>query len=154
MHPYKSRSYAVVMVLALSVAACAGSSSAIRNHSHAAETLDELAGDGKALVLELRQAELDKALAAAQQSGSDPRAAVTAAAAAFDARPLVPALNAFIEAKEAYVRAVLLALQKEPPDWTTVKPLLKDAAAAYTALRTATGDKLPAIPKVVIDLLE
>jgi hypothetical protein len=132
---------------------CAGSNAQLKRHSVAAETLDDLAAKGRTVVLEMRQVELDKALASAQEAGKPYEPAVKAAAADFDAKPFIPALNAFVEAKDVYVRVVLIAARKDDFDWDSVRPALKNVADAYAALRTATGDKMPPIPKAVVDIL-
>jgi hypothetical protein len=154
-HPARLAAISLVLVLvAMSACSgCAGTSKQLKTHSVAAETLDDLAARGRMVVLELRQAALDAALAKAQEANQPYEPAVRAAAEAFDAKPYIPALNTFVEAKNAYVRIVLIAARKDDFDWTSVRPAVKDVADAYAALRTATGDKMPPIPKVVTDIL-
>lgn len=150
-HPMMLAPLLVMMLTACS--SCAGTPKQLKTHSVAAEALDDLAASGRRVVLEMRQAELDKALAQAQEANTPYEPAVRAAAESFDSKPFIPALNAFIAAKDAYVRTVLIAARKDDFDWATVRPVLKDVVDAYAALRTATGDKMPPIPKPVADIL-
>lgn len=145
---------AAIAIAALSACSgCAASNKQLKTHSVAAETLDDLAARGRVVVLEMRQKALDEALAKAQEANQPYEPAVRAAAEAFDAKPFIPALNTFVEAKNTYIRVVLIAARADDFDWKSVKPALKDVADAYAALRTATGDKMPPIPKVVVDIL-
>lgn len=148
----------LVLALVLGALGCSTSSSALRAHSTAAQSFDSLAGVARKAVFDLRAAELDKASEAAKASGAtaDARtAAIQKAAADFDAKPLVSSVNAFIFAKDAYVRGVLLAASQESPDWSTLKPILNEVVKAYTAMRAALGnpEKLPEVPKYIADLL-
>lgn len=148
----------IVLWIAVAVAACAPSNSALRGHSHAAQTLDSIAADAKETVLELRQAALDKVARDGKASGLDEpelRRAVVLAASQFDQGPQIHAVNAFVAAKDAYVRAVLAAASVDPPTWTTAKAVLKDVVAAYSELRAALDNprRLPPIPQAIVDLL-
>lgn len=153
------RTFALATMIALvGCSACAPSNAALRGHSTAAQTLDDLADDAKKTVLELRQVELDKAAVAAHDAGlmgNALTAEVQKAATKFDSGPAIGAVNAFIAAKDLYVRGVLMAASKDPPSWTTVKPILKDVIAAYNAMREALGkpDKMPPIPPAIAELL-
>jgi hypothetical protein len=149
-----------IFMLALSIAlvACGPSSSALRGHSHAAQTLDSIAADAKATVLELRQAELDEAARDGKSAGladADLRQFVVLAAAQFDQGPKIHAVNAFVAAKDLYVRAVLIAVSQDPPSWAEAKAVLKDVIASYSELRAALGNpsRLPPIPQAIVDLL-
>lgn len=159
MHWKKTARSAASLTAAMLVAAlaacssCATSSTALRAHSHVAQTLDDVGVQARTVVLELRQGKIDDAIASAQQSNADPVLAAHRAGADFDAGPWLPAFNGYVAAKDAYVRAVLLAAQVDKPDWDTARPALNDVVLAYGNLRTATGDKLPPIPEVVLKLL-
>jgi hypothetical protein len=147
-----------LMLFAIACSSCAPSNASLKGHSHAAEVLDDLALEARDTVLELRQAKLDRVAAAARADGladAELRAAVTQAAADFDAGPAVPAVNAFVHAKDAYVRAVLAAAAQDTPRWADVRPFLADVVNAYNALRLAVGspDKMPPIPDVIAKLL-
>jgi len=147
------------LVLGLTAcSSCVSSNSALKAHSHAAETLDDLANDAKETVLELRQRALDDAVARATSEGlrgPELDALVTQAAGDFDKGPAVSSVNAFIHAKDLYVRAVLASASKDKPTWDTVKPMLRDVIAAYNAMRDALGrpDKMPAIPDAISQLI-
>jgi len=153
------RTLALAALIALvGCASCAPSNAALRGHSHAAQTLDDLAAGAKATVLDLRQAELDKAAVKAHEAGKmgpELEAAVKEAAAGFDKGPAIGAVNAFVAAKDLYVRAVLVAASKDPPTWSDVKPMLRGVIDAYTAMRDALGkpDKMPPIPSAIAELL-
>lgn len=147
------------LVLAATLAfGCTSSNAALKAHTTAAQTLDDLASDAKELVLEQREAQLDAVAQQAVTDGLDPaalKASVERAAAKYDAGPAIPAVNAFIAAKDAYVRAVLVDAGKDEPSWYNAKHLLKDVIDTYTNLRAALGnpDKMPAMPDVIAKLL-
>ena len=143
-------------LVALATVSCTPSNKALRYHSLAAQTLEDAATQGRIAVKERREAHLRAAGEIARDAGGDIAVAVRAAAAEFDEGPLVPAVNAFSAAKTTYVRAVLLAAQKEDPDFGDLKPVLRSAIEAYGHLRDALGDdgeRLPGIPPVVLELL-
>lgn len=150
---------AIGLVLGLTAcSACAPSNASLKGHSYAAETLDTLAADAKETVLEMRQVELDRAAADARTiglTGDELRAAVERAAAKYDAGPALPAVNAFIAAKDAYVRTVLAAASKDKPSWVEAKRVLKDVVDAYANMRKALGEpaKLPPVPDAIAKLL-
>jgi hypothetical protein len=146
MHWTRAVATLVIASALVACSSCAHDSTAVKTHSHVAQTLDDLAVQGRAVVIGMRQDAIDKAIAAAQEGSADPVLAAHRAAADFDSGPFLHALNAFVASKDAYVRTVLIAAQLDPPDWEHVRPALKDALAAYTELRTATGDRLPALP--------
>jgi hypothetical protein len=146
------------LILGVACSSCAPSNSALKKHSHAAELLDDVAGEAREAVLELRKEKLDGAVAAARAEGRAPdevRARAVAAAAEFDDGPAVAAVNTFVEAKQAYVRAVLAAARDDDPSWSEVKVILGHVVNAYSALRLALGspERLPPIPDVVALLL-
>jgi len=148
----------VVMLAIVGCGACATSNTALRGHSLAAQTLDDLAAGAKVTALDMRQAALDKAAVDAHKAGKmgdELTAEVQKAAVAFDAGPVIGAVNAFIATKDLYVRAVLVAASKDSPTWADVKPMLRGAIAAYTAMRDALGkpDKMPPVPTAITDLL-
>lgn len=152
-----ARVFALAVLLA--AAACAGSPKdvALKRHAYAAAVLDEVSGAARDVVLDLRAGELKRAADKATADGTDVRAAVVAAAAAFDARGLVDATNVLIAAKDVYVRAVLLHAREDAPSWADVKPALHAALEAYSALRKAlgdAGDRLPEVPTAIAELLE
>lgn len=137
---------------------CASSNTALKAHSHAAETLDDLANDAREIVLDLRQHALDDAVTRATSGGlrgPELDAVVIQAAATFDKGPAVGAVNAFIHAKDLYVRAVLAGASKDSPSWETVKPMLADVVSAYNAMRDALGkpDNMPVLPDAINQLL-
>lgn len=137
---------------------CAPSNAALKNHSIAAQTVDDVATEAREMVLELRETELTEAAAQAKADGGDPvdiKLAVERAAATFDAGPAIPAVNAFIAAKDLYVRTVLATASKDKPTWSEAKAMLKDVVDAYANLRHALGDpeKMPPLPDVIAKLL-
>lgn len=147
-----------LLLIALSVACSCGASSAnaIKGHSYAAETLDEFAQEARDTVMEMRKVDIVQAVTKAEAAGQDPRPAAELAAAQFDARPLIPAVNSFISAKEVYVRSVLLAAQADKPDFAAARLILRDALNSYRSLKEALGDRgdrLPDIPPIVFDLV-
>lgn len=138
--------------------ACAPSNAALRAHSFAAQTLDDLATGAKSTALDMRQAVLDKAAVDAHKAGlmgDALTAEVQKAAAVFDTGPVIGTVNAFISTKDIYVRAVLVAASKDTPTWVDVKPMLRGALAAYAAMRDALGkpDKMPPIPAAISNLI-
>jgi hypothetical protein len=144
---------AVMLALAMG---CGGSSqSAIKGHSYAAQTLDDLASGARQSVLELRQTALLEAGKDAEKAGQPVTPAVLAAADAFDRGPILHGVNAFIGAKEAYVRVVLVAAQASEPDWVGLKLALQSALRSYEDLRKAVGERLalPEVPKAVVAVL-
>lgn len=146
------------MLAVVGCGACATSNATLRGHSLAAQTLDDFATGAKATALDMRQAVLDKAAVDAHKAGlmgDALTAEVKKAAVTFDAGPVIGAVNAFIATKDIYVRAVLVAASKDTPTWADVKPMLRGAIAAYTAMRDAFGkpDKMPPIPTAISDLL-
>jgi len=132
-----------------------GSNEALKRHSLAAETLEDLAVQSREAVTEVRETRLRAAGVAARDAGGDIETAVRGAAAEFDSGPLIPAVNTFILAKSAYVRAVLIAAQDDAPSFAELRPVLRAALDAYGELRRAVGDAaaLPEVPDVVLALL-
>ena len=146
------------MVLMLGAAACASNPNALKAHTSAAETLDDLAGDAKVLVLEDRHAELDAVAESAFTDNATPEelaAAVRAAAKAYDDGPKISAVNTLIAAKDLYVRAVLHAASEDKPSWTEAKAMLKDVIDAYSNLRKLLGEPaaMPKVPEAIAKLL-
>lgn len=143
---------------AVGCSACTSSNTALKAHTTAASTLDDVAQEATELVLADRQHALDVAVTQAKADGLDPialKASVERAAATYDAGPAIPAVNAFVAAKDAYVRAVLMDAGKDEPTWSNAKRLLKDVVDAYTNLRKALGDpkKMPELPSAIAALL-
>lgn len=137
---------------------CVSSNNALKNHSLAAQSLDDIAAGAKETVLELRAVALGDAVAGAKASNlndTETEQRVIAAAAAFDAGPAIPAVNAFVAAKDVYVRTVLAVAAKDKPTWDELKPILQDVITAYEAMRAALGNpsKLPALPEAISKLL-
>lgn len=149
------RKHAIPIVLALAVVAgCAQSNTALRRHSIAAETLEDMAVQSREAVRKFREAELRRVGAAAQEAGADFDSAVREASKEFD-RTVVSAVNTFINAKRLYVRAVLQAARKDSPTFGDLRDILRPAVAAYESLRKAVGDRisLPAIPDIIKELI-
>lgn len=146
------------MLAVVGCSACASSNTALKAHTTAAQTLDDVAQEATGLVMADRQHALDVAVEQAKADGLDPialRAAVERAAAAYDAGPTIPAVNALVAAKDAYVRAVLIDAGKDEPTWQNAKRLLRDFVDAYTNLRKALGEpkSWPALPPAIAALL-
>lgn len=146
------------LALIIALAACGGcasSNTALKAHTTAAQTLDDVADQAKELALADREQALTQAATQAKVNGADVTKAVTDAAAAYDAGPTIPAVNAFVAAKDAYVRAVLMDAGKDEPTWTNARRLLKDVVDAYTNLRAALGnpEKMPKLPVAIASLL-
>ncbi len=141
----------VLLVLALALAACSGSNANLKRHAYAAQVLEEVSSQAKTTVLELYRTDIE----AAVDGVSDPaqRAELVAAARErFESRHLIDAVNSLIAAKDAYVRAVLLAAQQDGPAWSELTPILVRALEAYEALRHAlgpAGDRLPKVPTAI-----
>lgn len=146
----------LVLVVALATA-CGGSSSnaKLKRHAYAAQVLEEVSVQAKSTVLDLYRAEVE----AAVQGVDDPdeRARLVAAARErFEARGWIDAANAVIAAKDAYVRAVLLAAQDERPAWDELQPVLAAVLDAYEKLRLAlgsAGDRLPKVPPSIAQIV-
>lgn len=155
----------VIMSLAvLAASACGGcgatTSASLRAHDTAAGLFEDVAHDAKDIVLERRQAELNKAAEVARDEGlGEPEvlARVKVAAVAYDAANATreAAVNAFIDAKSAYVRTVLALGAKERPSWDEARALLHDVVDAYKNLRAALNNPptLPDIPDAVARML-
>lgn len=151
----------IALALTLAVvgcSACTSSNTALRAHTTAATTLDDVVQEASELVLADRQHALDVAVTQAKADGLDPialKAAVERAAATYDAGPAIPAVNALAAAKDAYVRAVLMDAGQDKPTWSNAKRLLKDVVDAYANLRKALGDpkKMPELPSAIAALL-
>lgn len=139
----------LLSLVALFLFACGGSS--VKHHSYAAQTLDDLAQVAKKTVLTERDAALREAGLAAQAKGENVADAVAAAALVYQKR--VDAVNGFIAAKDAYVRAVLAALAKDT-DLATVLPILQKALEAYEGVRALLKDTVPAVPGPVKEMIK
>lgn len=143
-------------LLLIAVAACSSCSRAnavppVLVHFHVYNVVDTAAAAAKEQVMVARMAALTRAVDVAKVAGSDPTAAVVAAAAAFD-RPGGPlaALIVLIAAKDAYGAALLTISDLEHASYVEVRAALAKALAAYEALRQALpGANLPAIPPEV-----
>jgi hypothetical protein len=152
--------YSLVLVSAALCASLAfgcggGSQSNLRAHSYAAQTLDDIAVAARQTVMEVRQSSLIEAGQRAEKAGAPVTPAVLAAAEDFDAGSAIKGVNAFITAKDAYVRAVLVATRADEPDWVGLKLALQSALQSYDYLRAALGEraKLPEVPKAVMAVL-
>lgn len=156
---YMRPGIALAITLALvGCSACATTNSGLKSHTTAAQTLEEVADEARQYVLDDRKAELEKVAAQAVADKLDPvqlEAAVKAAAATYDDGPKVASVNAFIAAKDLYVRAVLQAASKDTPSWSQAKAMLKDVVDAYTNLRQALGNPkaMPPLPDAIAALL-
>lgn len=139
----------------LSLSACSHSAKPmpILVHSYAYTILDVTAAAAKSIVLAERMDAINAAADKAQHNGENVTAAVTVAAAAFDAPGgKLATLDAFITAKDTYRDAVVAA--KDGTTWEEAKVDLRAAMMAYDALRSALPGKLPEVPAEVRKLLE
>ncbi len=153
----------VVGLLSTTTPACVsspavGGGSTLRAHSVAAQTLDDIAKQARDLVMAQRQQVIDSAVAAAkaaQVGAYELSQSVRKAAADFDATPKISSVNAFIAAKDLYVRAVLVAAGNDKPTWEQAKAMLNDVVKTYTAMRQALGTPaaMPELPAAIVDLL-
>lgn len=142
-----------VSILAILFLASCGASS-LRLHAQAGTAVNEVAIATRAAVMVERQHAIDLAAAAAQVNGADVAAARHAAGAAFDATPLVKAVDAFIAADHAYALAVQ-AWTADANQRVHVAAALFGVLVAYEQLREAVAGRveLPALPKQVTDLI-
>ena len=129
------------------LSACSGS--AIRHHSYAAQTLDDLAKVAKETVMADREATLRAAGLAAE--GRNVEEAVAAAAMAYQKK--VDVVNSYIAAKDIYVRAVLAAINKDV-DVKTILPILHKGVIAYAGVKALFKDAVPDLPKPVKEMLK
>lgn len=154
----------IVLAACLALTACTGcgatTSASLRAHDTAAGLFEDVAHDAKDIVLERRQVELNKAAELARDEGlpaPEVLVRVQAAADTYDAANATreAAVNAFINAKSAYVRTVLALGAKERPSWTEAKALLHDVVDAYKNLRAVLNypPSLPEVPDVVARML-
>lgn len=139
----------LITLVLLFLVACGGS--AVKRHSYAAQTLDDLAQTAKSTAMTQREVALREAGEAAIAAGTDVNAAVEAAALAYQAK--ISAVNAFINAKDLYIRAVLAAINKDA-DLSTILPMLKDALAAYANLQAVFKETIPPIPGPVKEMIK
>lgn len=131
---------------ALLLSAC---SNPLVAHSHVAETLEDIAAQGRPIILEQRLGELREAAAEAQAADADVTAAVNAAAVEFDDGPILGAYNAYVAAKQAYILGVLARSRDGRPDFADMLPIAREVLAAYEGLKEALGERgarLPALP--------
>ena len=136
-------------VVALFLVACGGS--AVKHHSYAAQTLDDLARVAKETALAQREAALRDAGLAAQAKGENVSDAIAAAALTYQKR--IDVVNGYIAAKDIYVRAVLAAIAKDA-DLATVVPMLQKALIAYKAVQALFKDDVPEVPAPVKEMLK
>lgn len=139
----------LIAMTLLFLVACGGS--AVKRHSYAAQTLDDLALTAKSTAMTQREAVLRKAGEDAIAAGTNVNEAIEAAALAYQTK--INAVNAFIAAKDLYIRAVLAAINKDA-DLGTILPMLKDALAAYANLQAVFKDDIPPIPGPVKEMLK
>lgn len=139
------------LVLGILLAAC-GSHANLQRHALAAQVLHDAATSARAVVLE--QLEADVASVTAGVTEPAERARLAAGVRARYTAPGGPVdmANAINRLGLAYVRSVLVLEQEDRPAWAKVAPLLRDALAVYVALRRVVGDRLPAVPAVVLEL--
>lgn len=123
------------------------SASAIRAQSYIAEGMDDATQQAREVVLEARADNLRDAGRRAQAEGRDVEAEVRDAAERFDAGPVIGAFNAFANAKNAYTRALLLALQERRPSFAALVPLAADVARSWASLRAALGQRGERLPE-------
>lgn len=137
------------LLLIVGLVACGGSSSTLRRHAVAAQLMEDVSASARVIVLDTLRAEMEAAVA--DETDPDKRRELAdEARARFEARGLISSVNALIEAKTAYVRAVLLHAQDDR-SWSDVLPLLNATVAAYENLRAVIS--LPPIPVSVTNLL-
>lgn len=140
----------VAVVLSALVAGCGAS--ALQQHSVVAQGWDDVSQLGRELVLDARADELRAAGRHAQEYGEDVEHAVRARAEAFDAGPVLGSYNAFVNAKNVYVRGLLLAAQERRPSLVHLIPVAAEVLRVYQAFRLALGERgerLPAAPSFV-----
>lgn len=150
----KARRPALALAFLVLLAAC-GSTATLQKHAYAAQVLEDVSVTAKALVLDLDKSTLQKAAIGVSDPDERTRL-VKEAQVAFEARGLIASVNLLIDAKDAYVRAVLLAAQNDSPSWAELKPAIKSALDAYSALRLALGvdgSRLPSVPSVVAGMV-
>jgi hypothetical protein len=128
--------------------------SAVQRHSYVAEAVDDVTQVARGLVLEARQDALRAAGRTASEAGLPTAEAIAAAADAFDAGPMVVTYNVLVEAKNAYVRALLARIREHRrPGMEELRPLVLGLLRAYAAHREALGiraDRLPLIPELEV----
>ncbi len=148
--------FVVGLLMAMASSGCAGND-ALKNHSFAAEALDDMSESAKKVVMQMRLQAMTTAADEAPAKGLNPRDAVIMAALEFDGLPVIPACNTFIKAKSAYIHAVLIMARSEDPTWSNLLPVLRSALAAYNELLAAVGPgmspHLPKVPPVIFALL-
>ena len=145
-----SKSVALIAIILILLAACGDS--ALKRHSYAAQTLDDLAGVARRESLALREKTLREAGERALAAGStDIRSSVELAATEF--QPKIDAVNAFVSAKNIYIRAVLLVAQQEEPGFDDLVIVLRNAIDVYEGVRAALGSTIPPIPPIVKELI-
>ena len=140
-----------ILALVLSAHLMGCSAHVIRQQSYVAEGIDEVTERARVIVLEMRADELRDAGRRAIAEGRDVRAEVTDVAQRFDDGPVLVAYNLVANLKNAYVRALLLALHERRPGFAALIPIAADLARAWTALRDAMGARGADLPSNLID---
>lgn len=131
----------------------------LRAFTASASLMEDLGQKARDEVLAERRTVLDAAAAdamAAGITGAQLQQEIEAAARAWDAnggKRRVELVNGFIAAKDLFVRGVLAAASKEKPSWSEARTLLRDALAAYQALRAVGLERLPEVPDSVVKLV-
>ena len=140
-----------LLCLVLAVAACGGHAN-LQRHALAAQVIHDAAAGARIAVLDQLEADVATAVAGVtDQAEREQRAAAVRARYTAPGGPVALA-NAINRLGLAYVRAVLVLEQTDRPAWSRVVPLLREALAVYVELRRTAGDRLPAIPTVVLEL--
>lgn len=158
------RTVILALLLSLSTAACTdhgGKRTTIESVAHFLDGfLDESADIAYQTTVRVRGESIQTAIDKAAFDGrllSKPERdariveAATAAAAAFDGGPLDTAATLVIRTRNAYAAAM------DAADWFRATGELTKFLAAYDALRLAlgsAGDRLPVVPKVIVDVLK
>lgn len=145
----KLRRVPLAALVVLFLAACGGS--AVKHHSYAAQTLDDLAKVAKDTAMAQREEALRTAGLEAQAKGQNVEEAVAAAALTYQKK--IDVVNGYIAAKDIYVRAVLAAIAKDA-DLATILPILQKALVAYAGVRALFKDDVPAVPEPVKEMLK
>lgn len=142
-----------IPILILVLAAACGGQRDLQRHAAAATFAHDVAVASRAAVLEQLEADVAAAVAGvADQGERDRRVAAIRARYPAPGGP-VELANAVNRIGLAYVRAVLVAEQRDRPVWSKAAPLLGDALAIYAELRKVVGDRLRPVPAVVAGMV-
>lgn len=146
------RPLAIPILILVLVAACGGHGN-LQRHAAAATFAHDVAVASRAAVLDQLEADAAAIVAGVADQGERDRKVAELRARYLAPGGPVELANAINRVGLAYVRAVLVAEQLDPPAWSKALPLLRDVLAIYAELRKVAGDRLPPLPAVVAGMV-